>query len=61
MTVYELCSLYIESGEVMTIYSMEKNETVFRGTFAQAMFSEYYSDEEVGSFGIEDGIICINI
>lgn len=60
MTVYELCELYIESGDEMTIYSMEENENVFRGTFSEAMYSEF-SDEEIGSFGIEDGMICINI
>ena len=60
MTVRELCELYIESEETMTIFSMEEERTVFEGSFNEAMYSDY-SEEEVGSFGIEDGMICINI
>ena len=60
MTVYELCDLYIESGETMNIYSCDEEQNVFEGTFREAMYSEY-SDKEVSSFGIEAGRICINI
>ena len=60
MTVHDLCSLYIEDTEEVKIYSFDKDEVVFSGFFREATFCDY-SDEEVCSFGIEDGIICINI
>lgn len=60
MNVYEFCRLYTEGGEIMEIWSLPKQRTVFRGTFDEAKFSDF-SDREVMSFGIEDGIICINI
>lgn len=60
MTVSELCNLYIEPTETMTIFDNETGKNVFEGSFREAMQSEY-SDAEIGSFGIEDGMICINI
>ena len=60
MNVYEFCRLYIEGGENMEIWSISKEKTVFKGTFDEAIFSDF-SSEEVASFGIENGKICINI
>lgn len=60
MTVYDLCSLYIEDTEEVKIYSISKEEYVFDGFFREATYCDY-SDDDVQSFGIEDGIICINI
>lgn len=58
--VYDFCFLYIEDAEEVTIWSAEKEENVFEGTFREAMDSDY-AYEEVNSFGIENGRICINI
>lgn len=60
MTVYELADLYIESVEDMEIWNGNVEETVFKGTFDEAKESDY-AECEVGSFGIENGIIVINI
>lgn len=60
MTVYELSDLYIESTEEMEIWNGSTEKTVFKGSFDEAKESDY-AECEVGSFGIEDGIIVINI
>lgn len=60
MNVYDFCALYIEDGEEVVIWSAFKGSNVFRGTFNEAQFSRY-AICEVNSFGIENGIICINI
>lgn len=59
-TVYDLCWLYIEDSEEMTIWDLRTEAEVFRGPFDEAMLSDY-SDMIVKSYGIENGIICINI
>ena len=60
MTVEQLCELYIEDTDSVRIYGLEKGEDVFEGTYREAVYSDY-ADEEVCSFGVEGGIICINI
>ena len=60
MNIYEFCWLYIESSEDMKIWSIEEEKFVFSGTHDEARMSEFAS-EEVQSFGIEEGIIVINI
>ena len=61
ITVFDLCSLYIEYDEEVVIWSIQEEKEVFRGTFSEAMYSSEFADHTVGSFGIENGIICINI
>lgn len=58
--VYDFCFLYIEDSEGVTIWSAEEEKNVFEGTFREAMDSDY-ALEEVNSFEIENGRICINI
>lgn len=58
--LYTLCELYLESSENMEVWDNETEKTVFSGTFHEAQFSEF-SDAEVGSFGIENGVIVVNI
>lgn len=60
MAVYDLANLYINDGEDMEIWSSEEDKTVFRGTFDEVKDSDY-ADCEVETFGIENGIIVINI
>lgn len=60
MTVYDLADLYVESSEEMQIRTVETEQIVFEGSFEEAKDSEY-ADCEVSSFGIEDGILVINI
>lgn len=60
MSIYELCSLYIESDEECEIYGIDDERTLFEGSFIDAMYSRY-DWEEVQSFGIENGKIVINI
>lgn len=61
LDVYNFCSLYIEDGEEMEIFDNNTCEVVFKGTFRDAMFSDY-SDYEVDSFESHmNGEICINI
>jgi hypothetical protein len=61
ITVFDLCSLYIEHDEEVVIWNVQEEKEAFRGTFAEAMYSSEFADYIVGSFGIENGIICINI
>ena len=61
ITVFDLCSLYIEYDEEVVIWNVQKGKEVFRGTFSEAMYSSEFADYTVSSFGIENGIICINI
>ena len=61
ITVFDLCSLYIEYDEEVVIWSVQEKKEVFRGTFSEAMYSSEFADYTVGSFGIENGIVCINI
>ena len=61
ITVFDLCSLYIEYDEEVVIWNIQKEKEVFRGTFSEAMYSIEFADYTEGSFGIENGIICINI
>jgi hypothetical protein len=60
MTVYDLCNAYIDGSDEVEIWSIDKEETVFKGTHDEALYTEY-AGEEVGSYGIENGIIVINI
>lgn len=60
MTVYELIDLYINSGENMQIWNGSTGQTVFEGSFEDAKDSRW-ADCIVESFGIEDGILVINI
>lgn len=61
ITVFDLCSLYIEYDEEVVIWNVQKEKEVFRGTFSEAMYSSEFADYTVSSFGIENGIICVNI
>ena len=63
--VWDLCNLHIEGTGDMKIWSasdVEKGNDgiVFEGMFDEACFSEW-KNCEVESFGIEDGVIVINI
>ena len=60
MTVYDMCFLYLEENEEMSIWNLDDGKTVFQGTFGEAMQSEFRC-EEVQSFDIEDGKIVLNI
>lgn len=60
MTVRDLCNLYIEPMETVTIFDNDSGKNVFEGSFSEAIRSEY-AEAEIGSFGIEDAMICINI
>lgn len=60
MTVYDLADLYIESSENMQIWNLDTESTVFEGSFDEAKESDY-ADCTVCTFGIENGIIVINI
>ena len=60
MDVYEFCFLAIEDSEEVIIWSISKEKEVFKGTYREAMNSDYDCDD-VQSFGIENDIICINI
>lgn len=60
VTVGQFCSLYIEETEKVRIWSLEKEEVLWEGTYRDTQSSEY-ADEVICSFGIEDGLNCINI
>ena len=60
MSVYELANLYIEGSEDMQIWNGHTQVTVFEGAFDEAKYTKF-ADCEVLSFGIEDGILVINI
>lgn len=63
--VYDLCNLYIDGSENMKIWCGSDAENgedgiVFEGTFNEAIFSDW-ENCEVESFGIEDGVLVVNI
>lgn len=65
ITVYDLCNLYIESGETMRIWcefdaGQGGDGIVFEGTFSEAAHSDW-EDCEVESFGIENGMLVVNV
>lgn len=60
VTVAQFCSLYIEDTDKVRIFNCESQETVFEGTYRDAQASRW-AREVIMSFGIEDGINCINI
>lgn len=59
-TVEDLAELYIEGSEEVHIWDIEKEETVYTGTFNDVVYTDF-AEEEVASFGIENRIIVINI
>lgn len=59
-TVEDLAGLYIEGSEEVRIWDIEKEENVYTGTFNDVVYTDF-AEEEVASFGIENGIIVINI
>ena len=59
-TVEDLAGLYIEGSEKVRIWDIEKEENVYTGTFNDVVYTDF-AEEEVASFGIENGIIVINI
>ena len=62
ISVYGFCCLQCEDSENMRIWdiSSDCNNVVFEGTYREAMYSKY-SNYEVQSFNIDDGVLCINI
>lgn len=60
VTVAQFCNLYVDGTDTVRIWHCDEQATVFEGTFCEAMDSEYADYEALG-FGIEDGVICINI
>ena len=65
ITVYSLCSLYIEGSEEMRIWCAFDAEQggdgiVFEGTFSEAACSDW-ADCEVESFGIENEMLVVNV
>lgn len=59
-TVEDLAGLYIEGSEEVRIWDIEKEKNVYTGTFNDVVYTDF-AEEEVSSFGIENGIIVINI
>ena len=60
VTVGQFCSLYIDCTEKVRIWSVDQEKVLFEGTYRDAEVSEF-ADKVIGSFGIEDGMNCINI
>ena len=60
VTVAQFCNLYIDGSEKVRIWRCDEQATVFEGTFSEAMNSDF-ADYEIVSFGIEYGVICINV
>lgn len=63
ISVRQFCSMAIEPTEAVIVWSSSNsNGQVYRGTFGEAQTSdEDWSSAEVQSFGVENGILCINI
>lgn len=60
MTVSEFCSYALDDCQDMEIYSYAKGITVFKGTYAEAMESDF-ADDEVANFSIENGKFVLNL
>ena len=60
VSVGQFCSLSIDDRECVRIWSAEESRVLFEGTYNEAMASKY-TEVQVGSFNVEDGIVCINI
>ena len=66
ITVYDLCNLYINDSENVRIWcaydaEMGGDGIVFEDTFNEVMFRSDWSDCVVESFGIENGVLVINV
>ena len=63
ISVRHFCSMAIEPTEAVIIWSASNsNGQVYRGTFGEVRTSaEDWSFAEVQSFGVENGVLCINI
>ncbi len=60
VTVGQFCNLSIEGTAKVRIWDCDEQSVVFEGSYREAMNSNY-ANYFVLSFGIEDGIICLNI
>lgn len=60
MTIYDLANYYINPLEEMEIWDIDNEKTLFNGSFVDVKKSKY-SDCVIGTFGIENGKIVINI
>ena len=60
VTVAQFCNLYIEDTETVRIWGLDMEKVLFEGTYRDAQASRW-GREVIRSFGIEDGINCINI
>lgn len=60
VTVGQFCSLYIDCTEKVRIWSVDQHKVLFEGTYRDAEICEY-ANEVISSFGIEDGMNCLNI
>lgn len=60
MNVHDFCYLAMEGTQELVIWSIEEEKEVYNGDCDEAMHC-IYDCEYVQSFGIENGIIYINI
>ena len=60
ITVRNLCMSYIENSEKVTIWDLATKNEVFKGTYEEAMHSDF-SNHSVYNYGIENGTISISI
>lgn len=60
MSVREMCQWAIEPTDDVKVWSCERGQTVYLGSYKDCATSDF-ADCTVQSFGIEDGILCINI
>lgn len=61
MKVWEdLLNAYIEQSEDCELWDCELEETVYSGVIEDVYYTKY-ANMKVGSFGIENGILVVNI
>ena len=60
MTVYDFCDMCACNMDELDVFSIDGEQTVFSGTYDDAMYSQY-ADEEVQSFEVDGGKLVLNI
>lgn len=60
LTISQFCHLYAEPTDEVRVWDVENGEVLMQCSFHEAEYSAF-ANLEVGSFNVEDGLICINV
>lgn len=60
LTISQFCHLCAEPTDEVRVWDVAQGEVLMQCSFHEAEYSAFAS-LEVGSFNVEDGLICINV